>query len=380
MAYINGNEVFGFVAGRDAAYKEGVKAERKRFFDRYLLFKKRGTWDTPMGVFHGMFWGFDNFYPTCDIKPVGNATYLFYNWNTEHGGKSGSLKQRLEECGVVLDTSKATCLKHAFAYSAGITELPAIDFTGITQSTTTVFAHCYSGLKTIEKIIVNENTVFSSWFTNTNIANVRFEGVIANDLSFSYSTRLTADSMKSIISCLSDTSTEKTLTLSQTAVNKANTNGDFGGDTVYMTTDGAGAFGYLESNPILLNKGQTIKVTFEQEDGHDDYNDYTDWWFCSAGTPTTGGTPNWKSGWTYTALDNENVVLWWMFSSDIAVSNIPIKIRAVLVDEDGNEIDGENLHSFVTNTHTTGGATLTIAEESWDTLVASKPNWTISLV
>ena len=379
MAYINGNEVFGFVAGRDAAYKEGVKAERKRFWDRFLLFKKEGTWSVPLGLFHGMMWGFDNFYPTCDIKPVGDATRLFYNWHTDHGGKSGSLKQRLEECGVVLDTSKATCLTIAFAYSAGITELPTIDFTGITTNTTTVFAHCYSGLKTIEKIIVNENTVFSSWFTNTNIQNVQFEGVIANNLSFSYSTRLTADSMKSIISCLSDTTTDKTLTLSKKAVDNAIANGDFGGDTVYMSTDSAGAFGYLESNPIPLNKGQTIKVTFEQEDGHDLAN-YTDWWFGSAGTSTTGGTPNWESGWTYTAeTDNENVVIWWSFSSDIAVSNIPIKIRAVLVDENGNEIDGEDLHSFVTNTYTSGASTLTIAEESWDTLVASKPNWTITL-
>ena len=147
---------------------------------------------------------------------------------------------------------------------------------------------------------------------------------------------------------------------------------------VYMSTDGPGDFVYLTSNPIPLNKGQTIKIMFEQEPGHDLY-DYTDWYFGSAGTPEIGGTPSWPSGWTYTASDDENVVLWWVFHSDIEVSNIPIKIRVVLVDGNGNEIDGENLHSFATNTKTSGAYTLTIADESWETLVASKPNWTISL-
>ena len=106
----------GLTKDYEDGHEDGVKAERKQFWDRYLLFKESGgIWSVVLGVFHGMFWGFDNFYPTCDIKPVGDATRLFYNWHTNNGGKSGSLKRRLEECGVVLDTSKANCLNLAFA-------------------------------------------------------------------------------------------------------------------------------------------------------------------------------------------------------------------------------------------------------------------------
>lgn len=185
-------------------YDEGVKAERESFWDRFLLFKKAPRWSAPLGVFHGIFWGFDNFYPTKDIIAEGDANRLFYNWATEHGGKTGSLKQRLEECGVKLDTSKATDLQYAFAYCLAIKELPTIDCTGLTTVSTGLFLECYTSLESIEKIIVKETQKFNSWFTYTSLKEVRFEGVIGNDLAFPYGDRLSIESIRNIIGCLKD--------------------------------------------------------------------------------------------------------------------------------------------------------------------------------
>lgn len=361
-------------------YEAGKKAEYDAFWDRFQA--SRDTFNSSItGTFNGRYWGFDNFYPKYDIKPVGGAgQYLFYAWENTYGDNRGSLKQRLEECGVVLDTSQATNLYGAFAYGR-FTELPTIDCSLSASSSALVFGHC-AGLETIEKIIVSENVSFTNWFLNdSGLMNIAFEGMIGQDIDFRYSKKLSADSIRSIITHLSDTAQGKTLTLSRTAVDTAIANGEFGGDIVYMTTDGAFSE-YLYSNPIPLSKGQTIKITFDMEEGHDFYSDgTTDWWFGSAGLTAAGGTPNHKSGWTWTATqDDEQVVLMWYFDSKDAVSNIPIKTRAVLVDEDGNELTGENLNSFAADTVPNNGTTLTIADESWETLQASKPNWTISLV
>lgn len=197
-------------------YEAGAKTEREQFWDRYL---RTNNWSR---AFAGYGFGFDNFYPPYDIKPVGNASQLFYAWEDKQGDSKGSLKQRLDECGVILDTSKATNLQSAFAYTR-FTELPIIDCTGLEGASNGVFAYTYGALKTIEKIIVKEDTILTNWFHSTNPVNVTFEGVIGQDLDISYqnvkpsSSALSGDSIKNIIEHLSPTATGKKLTLSKTA-------------------------------------------------------------------------------------------------------------------------------------------------------------------
>lgn len=201
----------------DEGFEAGKKSEREKFWNEYT---NRSVWSAS-GVFYGGVWDFDIFYPTCDIRPVGNAERLFYAWENENGkNQSGSLKKRLEECGVVLDTSQATNLQSAFGYSF-ITEIPTIDCTNLGNSSSAVFAHCYHRLLTIEKVIVNEAVTYNNWFNSTNITNITFDGVIGQDLDLGYSSRLTKASIESIISHLSDSATGKTLTLSKTAVENA---------------------------------------------------------------------------------------------------------------------------------------------------------------
>lgn len=78
-----------------------------------------------------------------------------------------------------------------------------------------VFISC-GHLKTIRKLIVSENTTFNRWFAGCEaLENVTFEGIIAGDISFSDSQKLTNASVQNIIDHLKDLTgqTGKTLTL-----------------------------------------------------------------------------------------------------------------------------------------------------------------------
>lgn len=195
----------GFNVGKDEGIVEGKQAEHSKMWDRLQLNGNLTRYTGQLGYFNGKLFGFNNFYPKYDIRPVGNASHLFYAWeNNKTCGitdNAGSLKKRLEECGVVLDTSKVTDAVSMFNYCA-ITEIPTLDFTSLTDTTTYVFANSYSRIKTIEKIITKESVTYKNWFNNTDITNVTFEGVIGRDLDLSYSTRITPASMKSAILCL----------------------------------------------------------------------------------------------------------------------------------------------------------------------------------
>ena len=90
---------------------------------------------------------------------------------------------------------------------------------GINASYT--FISCYN-LKTIRKLIVSENTTFNRWFGGCGaLENVTFDGVIASDISFSDSTKLTNASVQSVIDHLKDLTglTSQTLTLHEYVAN-----------------------------------------------------------------------------------------------------------------------------------------------------------------
>ena len=327
----------GMQTGLEQGYADGLEEGKQAEWDAFWEeFQQGGTRTTYTYAFYGNSWTDKNYNPKHPLV-IENGNQVF-------------------QSSAITDT-----------------KVP-IDITNISANGLVFIS---ANLVTIRKLIVAENGRISSSLFNdcTKLKNITIEGWIGKNFDIHWSTKLSADSIRNIIEHLSDNVSGKTLTLSEAAVDNADLSG--GDDTVYFST--YGAFGaYLYSNPITLSKGQTIKVTFDADDDHtiNTNDDYIDWWIGLV----ENHTPYEKSGWTYTAMQDEQVVISWYFSSDVAVSNIPVKIRAVLVDENGNDI-GENLHSFATDTVTSsGGETLTIAEESWETLQASKPNWTISLV
>ena len=218
----------GYTAGQsaggdtDAAYQRCVEAERQAFWD---AFQWKGTRTSyAMYVFgHGGF-SFDNFYPKYDIKPTGSCQYLFYNWRSAEDSKqglnaTGNLAQRLNECGVKLDVSNCERLTGLFGYGY-FTELPPINVTGLIYDSTNLFT--YNGrLVTIGTITTKESVTYGGWFDSCGaLENITFDGAIGQNIDLSSSTKLTHDSLMSIINHLAEVSSTRTLTLGATNLAK----------------------------------------------------------------------------------------------------------------------------------------------------------------
>ena len=198
----------------DAVYEKGKKYEYDKFWDAN---QDNGSRTYYAGGYRGNSgWTKDNFYPKYDIKPVGNASQIFYAW--EYVAKHNiDLAQRLEDCGVILDTSQATNLQSAFNYTK-FTRIPTVDITGTTIANEGLFGNNWGTLVTIDKIIMNENNLISkTWFSNcSGLINLTIEGKIGqNDFNVKDCKKLTKESLLSILKALSLNLTEtKTITFS----------------------------------------------------------------------------------------------------------------------------------------------------------------------
>ena len=178
----------------------------------------------------------ETFYPKYDMVPWGqyggDGTYqMFYKFN--YGREPFNLKQRLEECEVHIDTSRATSVQQMF-YNSNITEVPTIDMTKCIANrwaTQQPFSNAQY-LKTVEKIIVAPETYFSiySFVSAWALENIIIEGTIAggNGLDLRYSRNLTKDSIISFINALSTETAPYSVSFSLKSVNKA-----------FETSDGA---------------------------------------------------------------------------------------------------------------------------------------------
>jgi hypothetical protein len=202
----------------DEVYKKGKKDEYDKFWDNFQEYGNRTNYTN---AFRGGY-GFNNqnLYPKYDICPVGSATQMFYGWSGySENVRKINFKERMTECGVVLDTSQATNLTSAFAYFYS-SELPTIDLTGLKETSGLIFGDNYYYLKSIEKIIISETTPIStSWFrSDTGLENLTIEGTIAqNNFNVKDCKKLTVASLLSILTALSKDSsiaTGKSITFS----------------------------------------------------------------------------------------------------------------------------------------------------------------------
>lgn len=187
--------------GGDSCYDE--------FWDSFQSNGKRPSYSN---AFSYVGWNDTTFKPKYDIKPTTGMSQCFYN------SEITDLVDILEKCGVVIDTSNMTgSMQYGFG-NAAFTRLPVID---VSKSSTSIqcFYHNRS-LKSIEKIIMSENTVPSKWFSNdTALENLTIEGTIGqNGFNVQWSTKLSGESIVSIIEALSSATSGLTVTLSQTAV------------------------------------------------------------------------------------------------------------------------------------------------------------------
>lgn len=186
-------------------YDKGKQAEYDAFWDNYQQNGERIDYAQAFRLV------FDDvlFKPKYDMFPD-NATQMLT------ASRITNLKKLLEDAGKVLDISKARYTTQMFQNST-ITHIPTMDFSNAAL-VSAVFMDV-PNLVYVEKCIVAEKHTFPNCFARAyKLAEIRFEGVIANDINFQWSP-LSVESMESIISCLSDTVSGKTLTLNLAAVN-----------------------------------------------------------------------------------------------------------------------------------------------------------------
>lgn len=179
----------------EAVYAAGVKSEYDRFWDAY---QQNGERRNYFYAFAGIGWTDENFYPKYDIVNVG-ANYYWFQYS-----KITNLKKRLEECGVVLDTSQTGYALGWFSDSE-ITDVPTLSLQG---SNTCVALTRASKLRYVEKLITEPNGTCkfpNKAFENCiSLEHIIFEGVIGQNIDLHWSTKLTHESLMSIINALKD--------------------------------------------------------------------------------------------------------------------------------------------------------------------------------
>ena len=201
----------------EATYNKsyGMQMEYDRFWENYQLKGTRGGYNN---AFAGYGWTQDNFKPLYDIVPS-SAYMMFYTASM----LNIDLVEHLEKLGISLDTSKCANLQYMFG-SSGFTKVGVIDTTSC-PSLSYVFGSA-TKLVTIDKLKLKSDgsqTINSDCFNYcSSLENIIIEGVIGvNNWNFKWSTKLTKDSITSIINALSDKTKGLTITFSATAKTNA---------------------------------------------------------------------------------------------------------------------------------------------------------------
>ena len=193
-------------------YDAGKKSEWDTFWDSY---QQNGNRQDYAYAFRHRGWTDANFRPKYDI--VTDACSQMF-------GSSGikDLAGCLKAAGVRLDTSLCAGFSYTF-FSSLIEAIPVIDATGASKLEYTFYQA--GKLRSIEKLILK--TDGSQTFTTTfgscsSLEHIAIQGCIGNNISFSHSSKLTHDSLISILNALKDFSgTEETRKLTLGAANLA---------------------------------------------------------------------------------------------------------------------------------------------------------------
>lgn len=192
-------------------YKAGKDQQRNDFWDSVQDFGNRTDYEYS---FAGKSWTSDNFYPKYDMI-IGTNTDNFRQMFYHSSELNIDLAERLEECGVVLDTSGAKTFYNTFR-NAAITRLPVLN----SQNTSELYATFGGGwLVTIDKLILKSDgtqSFTSTFYGCTSLKNIVVEGTIGNDFDIHWSP-LTKASFTSIVNALSGTAEGKTVSFSQAA-------------------------------------------------------------------------------------------------------------------------------------------------------------------
>jgi hypothetical protein len=195
-------------------YEAGKQAQYDDFWDGFQENGNRVNYQYGFAT-----WGDQAFYPKYDIV-LGtgyNGAYAFFD------NRCADLAKRLEDCNVILDTSKCGDIYQMFAFYRG-TRIPRIDCSSsmnYDRGAQYLFSNA-DNLETVDALVLQENTKLDYIFNNcTTLKSITIEGTIGQNLDMKTCTVLDKTSIISIINALSSTTSGKTVTLSLHAVDKA---------------------------------------------------------------------------------------------------------------------------------------------------------------
>ena len=176
------------------------------FWDAYQQNGERVNYRT---AFADNCWNDNNLIPKYDIVPT-FATDMFRRGGATHYPDK-----------INIDFSKCTEFGSCFN-SCVFREIGIVDMRSAGNNLHYAIYNC-GNLTKIEKVILKENQVVatSTFADNPKLESITFEGVIVGVINFGRSSKLSKSSIQNMFSCLSNTATEQTLTLSKTAVNNA---------------------------------------------------------------------------------------------------------------------------------------------------------------
>ena len=198
---------------RIEGYEAGISQGKQSAYDEFWnAFQRNGTLTGYNYAFAGNGWNATTFKPKYSMYPV-RADCMFHTCPMKE-----DIQTIFDRQGIVLDTSNATSVGQMFAYSS-ITGCGEIN-TAKSDNLSMMFYQA-KFMKTIDKLILKSDgsQTFSNTFVNAEaLENITIEGIIGNNFDAKHSTKLTKQSITSIINALSTTTSGKTLTLSQTAV------------------------------------------------------------------------------------------------------------------------------------------------------------------
>ena len=168
-------------------------------------------------------WPTNLIYPKYNIiNGSGDAVYMFAYWGNLDSPveQSVDLAARLEQCGVTLDLSKATNVQNLFYRNTVVTRVPPLNLSSSNYNYN-LFYRCEKAV-TIGTITAKQSAEWQSgaFYHCDALENITFTpGTIGNSIQFQHSTKLTPESIESIIEGLSDSVSGKTCSINSTAVN-----------------------------------------------------------------------------------------------------------------------------------------------------------------
>ncbi len=214
-----------YAKGQTRGYEEGKQAEREDFWHNIWYQADGALKPSFRCAFSGHSWEartFQPIYPDGIIKPTGSAGCVeMFRYFNRDPNINNDLFDMTDVC-KHFDFSECTQAYGTFE-NARIKNITA-DFGNCT--TLERVCTCGSGgnVNNINLRVTDKCTNFNNAFTYMgNLTDIKFtdDSVIARNISFAQSTKLSKESIESIINALSVSETGRTLTLSKTAVNNA---------------------------------------------------------------------------------------------------------------------------------------------------------------